>query len=105
MAAVGDDIVIVLAVVFAAAIADTALGIGVILPGELAIVLASVTLSSSPGSLVVASLVAAAGAFVGDHVGYVVGRSVGPAVGRSRLIDRIGVDTWDRARSHVSKRF
>lgn len=103
--AAGDHAPLVLACVALFAIVDSALGIGVVVPGETGIVLAAVALSDRPGWLVAAVAAAAAGAFVGDQLGFAVGRRGGPALGDSRLVRRLGRARWDQARRQVAGRF
>ncbi|MGO2111363.1 MAG: DedA family protein [Pseudoclavibacter sp.] len=88
------------AVLFAAA--DSALGIGAIVPGETGLVLVAVALADRPEVVLLAVIAAALGAFIGDHVGFVVGRRLGPRLGETKMIRRLGVDRWDRARDRIS---
>lgn len=96
---------LLLGCVFLAAVADAALGIGALLPGELAIVLAATALAHDPGALAIAVVLAAAGAFSGDHIGFGAGRAIGPRIGQTRFVARMGEENWDRARRFVGRRF
>ena len=71
---------------------EAALGLGVILPGEVAIVALAASLDGR-GTLI-AMAVVALGASLGDHVGYLLGRRLGPRLATSRLIEKVGVETW-----------
>lgn len=84
------------------AFAESALGLGVLLPGEIAIsgVAAGV---SSPVGLVSLVLAVALGASAGDHVGYALGRRFGPRFAESRLVRRVGVERWERASAMVHR--
>jgi membrane-associated protein len=84
---------------------DSALGVGAILPGETAVVLAAIALAGDPGHVALAILAAAAGAFIGDHIRFAVGRVLGPRLEDTKLIRRLGHDKWDEARSFVAGRF
>lgn len=96
---------LLLAGVFLFAVADAALGVGALLPGETAIVLVAVALSGDPFAVACAVAAAAAGAFAGDHIGFAVGRALGPRLGSTRLVTRLGRHRWDEAREFVSQRF
>jgi membrane-associated protein len=81
---------------FAFALAESGLGLGAIVPGEVAISsLATKTDGTVP--LVLLGIAVALGASAGDHLGYVVGRVSGPRLRGSRLIARLGRERWDRA--------
>ena len=75
--------------------AEAALGLGVVLPGEVAIV--ALTSTFAENAMMTAVLVVTLGATLGDHVGYVIGRRTGPRLTRSRLIERLGHERWARA--------
>jgi membrane-associated protein len=87
---------------FVFALAESGLGLGAIIPGEVAI---SSLAASVHGTLPILVLGAgvALGATAGDHLGLVVGRVGGVRLRESRLIVRIGVDRWDRAASLVQR--
>lgn len=81
---------------FAFAFAESGLGLGAIIPGEVAISgLASRLDGFLP--LLVLGIAVAAGATAADHLGLMIGRTGGPRLRESRLIQRAGVDRWDRA--------
>lgn len=90
-------------VVFVAAFGESALGVGVIVPGETVLLAAAVVLADSlwlVGALGAAWL----GAFAADHVGFAVGRRAGPAFRSSRAVRWIGVERWQRAVDVVERR-
>src|SRR5690554_3659012 len=101
----GQHAALVLAAVAVFAIVDAALGVGAVLPGETAVVLAAIALADNPVHVAFAIVAAAAGAFTGDHIGFLVGRMLGPRLGETRLIRRLGQDEWNKARSFVARRF
>lgn len=76
------------------AFAESALGLGFVLPGETAIVALATTGSVA---LVPMVLAVALGATAGDHVGYLVGRTWGRRLADTRLVRRMGVHRWERA--------
>lgn len=81
---------------FVFALAESGLGLGALLPGEVAI---SSLATKVDGVLPLLSLgiAVAIGASAGDHLGYVIGRVSGPRLRGSRLIARLGLNRWDRA--------
>lgn len=101
--AVREHMGLIIAVVFVAAALEAVFGLGVIVPGETALVLAGVALGPEP-ILAVAALAGAAGAFTGDHVGFLVGRKVGPRLAQSRMVRRLGEEKWHRATALMQRR-
>jgi membrane-associated protein len=87
---------------FAFALAESGLGLGAIVPGEVAIS----GLAASVAGLVPTLALGVAvmlGAVAGDHLGLTIGRLGGGRLRESRLIARIGVDRWDRAADLVQR--
>lgn len=77
-----------------AALAESALGLGLVLPGETTIVaIASMTTMG----LVPLIAAVAVGATLGDHIGYFLGRRFGPRLEHTRLIGWTGAERWKRA--------
>ncbi|MFC5677184.1 DedA family protein [Aeromicrobium endophyticum] len=87
---------------FAFALAESGLGLGAVVPGEVAI---SGLAASVDGLLPTLSLGLAVmlGAVAGDHLGLTIGRLGGGRLRESRLIARAGVDRWDRAADLVQR--
>ena len=81
---------------FVFALAESGLGLGAVLPGEVAI---SSLAANVDGALplLLLGIAVALGASAGDHLGYVIGRVSGPRLRGSRLITRLGLDRWDKA--------
>lgn len=81
---------------FVFALAESGLGLGAVLPGEVAI---SSLATNVDGviPLLFLGIAVAIGASAGDHLGYVIGRVSGTRLRGSRLIARLGRDRWDRA--------
>ena len=96
--------VLAYAVVGALAFLESALFIGLVLPGETALLLGGVLASQGRVSLPVLLGVAVVAAVLGDSVGYEVGRRSGPALKAGRLGRKIGDQRWARAEAYVSKR-
>ena len=59
--------------------------IGLVMPGDLAVLLAGSTVST-PGRFVLVLVAASAGTYLGELGGYTIGRLAGPRLRRSRLI-------------------
>ncbi|MCL3820360.1 DedA family protein [Aeromicrobium wangtongii] len=81
---------------FLFALAESGLGLGAVVPGEVAISGLAAGLDA-PMALLVLGAAVAAGAVAGDHIGLVVGRLGGGRLRESRLIHRLGIDRWDKA--------
>lgn len=92
------------AVIGLLAFAEAAAFVGLVLPGETALLLGGVLAATGRVSLPVLLLVAVGAAVSGDSVGYEVGRRGGSAVRRSRLGRRIGEERWTRAEQFVLRR-
>lgn len=84
------------------AVADSALGVGAVLPGE-TLVAVGATVLEGTRSLWLAWVSVAAGAFLGDHVGYAVGRRLGPAVAGSGPVRKVGRARWERVTGLVRR--
>lgn len=81
---------------FAFAFAESGLGLGAVLPGEVAIS-SLATKVDGVLPLLFLGIAVALGASAGDHLGYVIGRVSGPRLRGSRLIARLGRNRWDKA--------
>lgn len=88
---------------FAFALAESGIGLGAVLPGEVAIS-GLAALDRGPVAAVALVVAVASGAVVGDHLGYGLGRFAGVRVRGSRMVARLGVDRWDRASSFIRRR-
>jgi membrane-associated protein len=97
MRSIGDAVGLWLYVVAGAlAFAEAAVLVGMVLPGETALLVAGVFCDSRYGdlSLPVMIVVAVACAIGGDSVGYEFGRAFGPSLRRSRLGCWVGEARW-----------
>jgi membrane protein DedA with SNARE-associated domain len=88
-------------VVLLAAASESALFIGLVVPGETALLLAGVLASRGQGHLVPYIVAAVFGAIVGDSIGYELGRHFGPRLRRSALGRRVGEQRWTRAEQYL----
>lgn len=87
-----------LAAVFLLPALETGLVLGVIVPGETAVVLGGVLASTGRVPLWAAMVASVAGAIAGDCAGYLLGRRYGEKAIRRRLGKK-----WDRAHRWLSK--
>lgn len=83
--------------------AEAAAMIGVVFPGETALLVAGFAANRGWIGLSPMIAVAVTAAVAGDSVGYEVGRVLGPWLRRSRLGRRIGAPRWDAAERFLSR--
>ena len=99
---VSDRALLVIIVMALAAMVEAALGLGVFIPGETVVVIGATVLAHASGWWVALGvLMVAVGATAGDDFGWFIGRKVGEPIGRSRAVESIGFDKWDRAMQAV----
>lgn len=87
---------------FLFALAESGLGLGVVVPGEVAISGLSAS-TNGPVAALALGVAVMLGAVVGDHMGLLVGRAGGPRLRESRLIARVGINRWDAAGDLVQR--
>lgn len=92
-----------LCVGFALAFAESGLGLGMVLPGETAVVLLAASMSSA-GQMIALGVLVMLGASLGDHVGYLLGRRYGAALGETRAVRRLGRHHYERATDLLRRR-
>src|SRR5829696_748014 len=78
-------IAVTLALGFCLAFAESGLGLGIVLPGETAVVVLAATMGT-PAEMVMLGVAVMFGATAGDHVGYLLRRRGGLAVFATRLV-------------------
>jgi len=78
--------------------------VGLVVPGEAALLVGGFLASQGKASLWTMMAVAVIGAVIGDSVGYEVGRHLGPTLRRSRLGRWVGEERWERAEAFLSRR-
>lgn len=84
------------------AFAESLLGVGVVLPGEVVVTgIASTVADERRAALL---LTVTLGASLGDHLNYWLGRLLGPRLTRSKVVERIGRRHWERATDLVRRR-
>jgi membrane protein DedA with SNARE-associated domain len=91
-------------IVFAAAAAESALFLGLVIPGETLLLVAGVLASRGQGDVVLYMLAAVAGAVAGDSIGYELGRHFGGRLRGSAFGRRIGERRWERAERYVREK-
>lgn len=79
------------------AFAEAAVMIGLVLPGEIALLVAGFAAHQGWIDLWPMVAIAVGSAILGDSVGYQIGRHLGPKLRGSRLGRRVGEDRWRRA--------
>ena len=82
---------------------ETSVLIGLVVPGDTVVLVAS-TAVSSPVEYVALALTVIAGALVGASIGFAIGRFFGPKLRSSRLGARIGEHNWRRAENFLDHR-
>lgn len=87
------------------AFAEAAILVGMVLPGETALLIAGVFANPRYGNLNlgVMIVVAVVCAVAGDSVGYEFGRKYGPALRRSRLGSWVGEPRWSKVDSFIHR--
>ncbi len=83
---------------------EAAAFVGLVIPGETAMLLGGVLTFTGRASLPVMMGCAALGAVVGDSAGYELGRRFGEPLRRNRLGQRIGPERWEQAERYVRGR-
>lgn len=78
--------------------------VGLVIPGEAALLVGGFLASQGKASLPAMIAVGALGAVVGDSIGYEVGRHLGPSLRRSRLGRWVGDKKWERAEDFLAQR-
>lgn len=92
------------AVIFALPLLEASTLVGLIVPGELALIVGGVLVHFGKLPLWAALGAGIAGAVIGDSLGYAVGRRYGERIRRSWLGRVIGRERWRRADRHLRKK-
>ena len=86
------------------AAAESGAFVGLVLPGEAAMLLGGFLVFQGQASLSLMLVCGIGGAIVGDSVSYWIGRKAGPRLMDTRIGRRVGKRRWERARSFVRAR-
>lgn len=81
---------------------ETTALLGLLVPGDLAVLLAGSTVRGPAGFAAVV-LAVTAGAMLGESGGYLLGRALGPRLRHTRLGRRLGEHRWARAEAYLSR--
>lgn len=82
---------------------ETSVLVGLIVPGDTIVLVASTAVGSVP-EYVALALVVILGALAGESIGFALGRWFGPHIQHSRLGRRIGEENWARAQRYLDRR-
>lgn len=82
---------------------ETTVGIGLLVPGDLIVLLAGSTVDG-PGRFALVVIAATVGTLTGDMIGYGLGRAAGGRVRASRLGRLLGEARWARAERYLAGR-
>lgn len=82
---------------------ETTILLGLIMPGDTVVLVAS-TAVASPAEFWALAIVVIVGALLGASLGFAIGRFFGPRVRASRLGARIGEKNWQRAENFLDHR-
>ena len=77
--------------------------IGLVVPGEAALLVGGFLVSQDKAELPLMMVVGAVGAIVGDSIGYEIGRHLGPSLRRSRVGRWVGEERWTRAEDYLAR--
>jgi membrane protein DedA with SNARE-associated domain len=82
---------------------ETSILIGLIVPGDTVVIVASTGIGNTVEylALIVAVIL---GALAGESIGFALGRFFGPRIRASRLGQRLGEDQWIRAENYLDRR-
>ena len=75
--------------------------VGLLIPGELALLTGGFIAQQGHADLRLMMVVATVGAIAGDSAGYEIGRHLGPTLQRSRLGRTVGAERWVRAEQYI----
>ncbi|MEU4675268.1 DedA family protein [Amycolatopsis sp. NPDC023774] len=83
--------------------AECTIGLGFLVPGESALLIAATTATTTPRFLTLWAVVTVCAA-LGDSVDYGLGRRFGPRLRETKLIRKYGLDAWDKAAGVLERR-
>ncbi|GLW88046.1 hypothetical protein Aglo02_56850 [Actinokineospora globicatena] len=84
-------------------LAECTIGLGFIAPGEGGLLIAATTVNSVPRFLLLWAVVTVC-AGIGDSIGYFIGRKYGVKLRETKLIQKYGVEGWDKATDILRRR-
>lgn len=99
----GLPLPLVLVAAGVSAFAETAIGFGLVIPGETAVTVLS-TVATTPRRFVAIALVVWLSASAGDSFGYFLGHRYGDRMRESKAVARAGREEWDRTTDLLGRR-
>ena len=87
----------------AAMVLETSILVGLIVPGDTIVIVASTGIGNIAEYLALIAAVIV-GALCGESIGFALGRYFGPKIQASRLGKRLGEDHWIRAENYLDRR-
>jgi membrane protein DedA with SNARE-associated domain len=90
-------------VVFLTVTLEASAFVGLIFPGETALLVGGFLASQHKLNLWMLMVLGVAGAVIGDSIGYEVGRHLGGRLQQSRLGRKVGDERWERARDTLRR--
>jgi membrane protein DedA with SNARE-associated domain/membrane-associated phospholipid phosphatase len=85
------------------ALLEAAAMVGLVVPGEAALLVGGFLASQDKAELPLMMAVGAVGAIVGDSIGYEIGKHLGPSLRRSRVGQWVGDERWQRAEDYLNR--
>lgn len=82
---------------------ETSILVGLIVPGDTMVIMASMGVTSLPEAIGMI-IVVVAGALAGESIGFALGRWLGPRIRHSWIGRRVGERNWVRAERYLSRR-
>jgi membrane-associated protein len=82
---------------------ETSILLGLIIPGDTIVLVAS-TAVNGPVEFLSLAVAVILGSLAGESIGFLLGRYFGPRIRRSRLGQRIGEHNWVRAETYIKRR-
>ena len=82
---------------------ECTIGLGFLAPGESGLLIAATTATTVARFLILWAVVTVC-AVAGDSIGYAIGKRWGPRLRETKLIQRYGVDAWDKATGILQRR-
>ena len=86
-----------------AVLLETSILIGLIVPGDTIVIIASMGVEGLPETIAMVIAVVV-GALIGESIGFCLGRWLGPRIRRSWIGRRIGEAHWERAERYLQRR-
>jgi membrane-associated protein len=83
---------------------ECTIGLGFIAPGESGLLIGAAVFATTLPKGILLWLVITVAAGIGDSIGYAIGRKFGPSLRETKLIQKYGVEGWDKATGILRRR-